>query len=328
MSSFQPYIDTSYPDYAAEAAHAPYAPGPVGGVEDTASTRPVAPTEERPEAEMPVQNDELSLSNAARAMHSGATAVSSAAIGQVDLTTLQNTHHNLGIRDLLQTFQTYDNQNAVNRYNHYLDMFTRYGVGGINSGENDPVANLRAQENHLYGNLGITGASGTNVSGAVDRWLTGDGVFTPSMWGQSSSDGFTYTPLSDEAIAAALTAAEALASYERTRIAAYLRELAQLTPNDFAFSDPTGLGELALRERREFLAMMDELLTQARIDERAAELRYVFNAAGELLLEELGLVDQEELARLEQSRDQINTYYGELLASVQQYGAGIISASM
>lgn len=328
MSSFQPYIDTSYPDYAAEAARAPYAPGPVGGVEGPASARPVAPTEERPEAETPARNDELSLSNAARAMQSGATAVSSATTGQVDLTTLQNTQYNLGIRDLLQTFQTYNNQDAVNRYNNYLDMFTRYGVGGINSGENDPVANLRAQENHLYGNLGITGASGTNVSGAVDRWLTGDGVFTPSMWGQSSSDGFTYTPLSDEAVAAALNAAESMASYERTRIAAYLRELAQLTPDDFAFSDPTGLGELALRERREFLARMDELLTQARIEERAAELRYVFSEEGELRLQELGLADQEELARLEQSRDQINSYYAALLASVQQYGAGVISDSM
>lgn len=333
MSAFQPYIDTSYPVYPAEEAAKPYEPGPVEAVSGAAPAQPVEPEEDR----LSEDNDAVALSNAAReladsrlqetAQTQNRASTDNAALEAARI------RNNLGIRELIQSFQNYNNSAALARYNNTLAMFVRYGSAAVSSGETDTVANLRAQENSAYQDLGIyysdnvTRDNREGISQAIDRWFVGEGVFMPAMLHFTSSDGFRFTPMTGEA-RMALRAADVLASYERSRIAAYLREMAALTPEDFMFYDPTGLGSLGLEQRREFLARMDALLAEARIDARAAELTYAFNAENQLDLERLGLEEREEIARLDRLREEINTYYGMLRNSVRQYDADIISSSM
>lgn len=334
MSSFQPYIDTSYPVYPAEEAAKPYEPGPVEGVSESAPVQPVETEEDR----LPEDNDAVALSNAARDLAKARleeTARNQSLASTADNAVLDaaRTRNNRGIRELIQSFQDYNNTAALARYNNSLAMFVRYGSAAVSSGESDAIANLRAQENNAYQDLGIyyadniTRDNREGISQAIDRWFVGEGVFMPAMLHFTSSDGFRFTPMTSEA-RMALRTADVLASYERSRIAAYLREMAALAPEDFMFYDPTGLGALGLEQRREFLARMDALLAQERIDARAAELTYAFNSENQLDIERLGLENSEEIARLEGLREDINTYYGMLRDSVRQYDADIISSSM
>lgn len=337
MSALQPVVYTSYSNYAVEEAERPYELPPVEPVE----AAPPASAAESAETGYPGENaepDAVTLSNAAmNAMRNPDERARSAqrqttAAGDVPAVAA-DLRNNLGIRDLLLSFAEYDNRAAAARYDSYLNMFANYGGASSVSGESDIVAGIRSQENDVYQNFGLsfsdqkTREGRERVSGAIDEWLAGTGVFSPFMLGSPSSDGFRFTPLTS-ASRASLRAADVLASYERTRVATYLREMSALTPRDFMFYDPTGLGALPLRQRREFLSRMDLLLQQARSDARAAELHYVFNAENAMDLDRLGLENNEEIARLERFRDEINTYYGQLLGSVRHYDAGIVSDAM
>lgn len=333
MSSFQPYIDTSYPIYPAEEAARPYQPAPVAGVEGTAPARQVESEENSGVDGRSATADALALSNAARELSRNADeeALRTRDISAAAAIEAVSAGENLGIRELIQSFANYNNTAALARYANSLSMFARYGSAYSTSDETDAVANLRAQENSLYQDPGafytdnVTMENREGISQAIDRWFVGEGVFMPAMLHFSSSDGFRFTPLTSEA-QKAQRAADVFATYDRSRIVAYLREMAELTPEDFMFYDPTELTELRLQERRDFLARMDELLVQAEIDARAAELRYVFNTENQLDQTLLGL-EAEEIARLELYREDINTYYGMLRESVRQYDDSIVSAS-
>lgn len=334
-SALTPYVDLPFPNLAAEEARLPHDPdAPVSGVSATTRATPVESEEARPPNDYVTSPDIYELSRAARE-RTGLARTESAedylerTAAAVDAARRED---NLGIRELIRSFQDYDNAAARARYNNFLSTFARYGGGYVNVDEGNAVANLRAQEDERYMNLGIsraeadTRATREGMSGAIDRWFVGEGVFFPAMLQYNSSDGFMFTPVSSVALQA-LRSAEALATYERTRIAAYMREMAALTPEDFMFYDPTGLGALGLEQRREFLRRIDALLLQEQVDARAADLRYVFDERGRLVLEELGL-DDENLTRIEQLRQEINSYYGQLLFSVHNYKAGIISEGL
>lgn len=342
MSTLQPYIDMPYPNYAMEEELAPNRVDPVPEVTPVVPVRPVEPFESRAPGEEVVPADAVEFSAAAREISeenaAGSVQRDSATLsGGTRFDPVANAERirdNLAIRDLIASFDNYDNSNAQARFNSYMQYFVNYAAAAGASGDAG-LADVRNRENALYASLGFMLDNAATASTpiaermalAIDSWLNGTGIFQPAMLGYSSSDGFRFTPLT-EASRASLRAADALASYERSRIAQYLREMATLTPEDFMFYDPTGLGALPLQERRDFLQRMDELLEQARIDARASELRYVFNENGQLVPEELGLADDSELQRLEAMEEIINSYYAMLIASVQQYKSGIISSSL
>lgn len=332
MSAIQPIVDIPIPNYAAEEAARPYDPDqPVTATGATTGVAAIEAEEDRSGLDYPTAQDASDISKAARAL-AEATRSETEFDREADYLDGERLRGNRGIRELIRSFENYNNGAAIAAYNNYLNMFVRYGATSSDSDENSTIAALRAQENAVYDNLGISHAEGVTrenregINGAIDRWFVGEGVFFPAMLHYTSSDGFSFTPLTAEAKAAA-RANDVTASYDRSRIATYLREMAQLTPRDFMFFDSTGLGELGLQERRDFLRRMDELLDQAGIDARAADLRYIFDEEGRIQLEELGL-DQQYETRLDQLRDEINTYYGELRYSVHQYKAGIISAAL
>lgn len=340
MSAFQPFIDLPYPNYAAEAAAQPYEAGPVESVTPVSPVRPVEPEESRIADEYPTPADLSEISRAARERSEQAYRNARQRRAEEQDRLLANRapldanriRNNQGIRELIQSFENYNNQAAVNRYNAFLGVFVRYGANYVDSGEEGAVANLRAQENQYYEDQlavsdNVTRANREGISQAIDRWFVGEGVFFPAMLNYTSSDGFRFTPLS-AAARPALRAADVMSTYDRNRIANYLRELAGLTPRDFMFYDPTGLGALPLEQRRDFLRRVQETLDQERIEARAAELRYAFNQQNQIDIDLLGLEDREELERLRRDQEAINTYYGQLLASVHQYKAGIVSEAL
>lgn len=237
---------------------------------------------------------------------------------------------NPAVRGLLSTFTGYDNRAAREAYDNYLLVVARYGVDpGVNgaiAAASDP---LQVNNATLY-NLILSRTASANremraaIGEAVDRWLAGQGVFLPGMQDYASRDGFRFTPLSEAAMQA-LRAADLLAEYEWGRIAAYLREMAALTPMDFLFYDPTGLGSLPLDARRLFLAKVDQLLAEADIATRAADLRYQFNRDGSLDFDRLGTGVPDAGERIAEvlSRNG-GDYYGQLADSIRQYGFGIV----
>lgn len=334
MSTLQPIVDIPFPNFPMDEETAPDRVDPVPEVTATTTVRAVEAPENRVPGEEILFPDTADLSPAGRRL--AETAANDAASGFDAVANAESIRNNLGIRQLIASFDNYDNQAAQRRFARYLQLFASYAATPAATGQNDAtLAALREREDELYSALGFipgnVSAASTPIEQrmavAIDNWLRGSGVFLPSMLQYSSSDGFRFSPLTD-ASRASLRAAEALASYERTRVAQYLREMSALTPEDFVFYDPTGLGELPLQQRRQFLERMDQLLQQANIDARAADLRYAFDEEGRLRAEELGLRNEEEIRRLEVLEEVINSYYGMLAASVRQYRAGIISASM
>lgn len=331
MSAIQPIVDIPIPNYAAEQAARPYDPDqPVTATGATTGVAAVEGEEDRSGLDYPTPQDAYDISKAAHALSESAK--SETEFDREADPLEGSVRDNRGIRELIRSFENYNNGAAVAAYNNYLTMFVRYGATASDTDENGAIASLRAQENAVYDNLGISHAEGVTrenregINRAIDRWFVGEGVFFPAMLHYSSSDGFSFTPLTSEARAAA-RAADVTSSYDRSRIATYLREMAQLTPRDFMFFDSTGLGELGLQERREFLRIMDEVLERLDIEARAAELRYAFDEEGRIQVEELGLEEQYQ-TRLDQLRDEINTYEGALRFSVHQYKAGIVSEAL
>ncbi len=197
------------------------------------------------------------------------------------------TTNSRSVTELLSTFENYDNSQAVSQYNNYLNVFTRYTGSVADNIQENNEANMRAAENATYQYLGIshygtvTRQVREGISNAIDRWYVGEGVFTPEMLNYSSGTGFRFSPVSPNA-QQALLYRNVLSTYDRNQIAAYLREMARLTPFDFVFYDPTGLEALTLEQRREFLRLVDSLLADAEIQARAADLQYAFTDDGEL----------------------------------------------
>ena len=341
MSVQQPY-EIPYPNLPAEQMQRPYEPPPVGAVTGAAASRSVEQEAER-STDNSAQTDMATISNTIRIWLQNAAriareraereAANEASFAEMALTNENGIRNNPAIRELLVSFQNYDNSPAVQSYDQYLSMFTGYNPAYGPPTENDLLAAAQVLENEDYFNFGITRADNETreqregISIAIDRWFVGEGVFSPLMLHHSSSDGFRFTPLS-QASRMALRAADVLASYERTRIANYLREMANLTPNDFMFYDPTGLGSLALRDRREFLAQVDRLLTQADIEARASELRYQISGDAITGVEIMDLESEQMRARIRELVEQINTYYGQLMNSIRHYGMGVVSDSM
>lgn len=189
------------------------------------------------------------------------------------------------VRELLETLANYDNAAAVRAYDRYLALFSRYGNADQLMREELAILRNEPTDEFAFRDLGIftgDGASGEQrraIAEAMDQWLAGQGVFKPEMIDFPSGLGFRISPRS-EAAENARNASEVLATNEPARIAAYLREMAQLTPADFSIYDPTGLSALTLDQRRDFLASADALLSAAGLDVRAAEITYRFNADG------------------------------------------------
>lgn len=335
MAALYPIFDIPYPNFAMEEALAPGRVRPVAEVTPVGAVRAVESREDRPEGDRTTGGDAVEVSVASRDLAS--QVAGQKVVEERDSFLLARlSRENRAIRDLLASFSEYDNSAAQERFSKYLQLFVGLAPDSSAASRNERRGRdeVRARENGLYASLGFMPADITNEGGVmsqriavmIDAWLAGRGVFVPSMLGYGSSDGFRFIPFSGEA-RGALRAGEVLSSYERVRIAQYLREMARLTPEDFLFYDPTGLSELGLGERRSFLAEMGVYLEQARVDARAAELRYVFSEGGRLELAELGLRG-DEAKRLEAFREAINTYYGMLRASVRQYGAGILSGML
>ena len=242
--------------------------------------------------------------------------------------------NNRSLRELLERFQNYDNTAARENFFRRLELYSAYG-GGMPEPvqEEAPDENVRSGEDLALASLGIppeglaTREIREGVSQAIERWFRGEGVFMPQMLGNVSPDSFWFTPQSPAAEAAE-RAADVFATYDRTRIATYLRETALLTPHDFMFSDSTGLGALSLADRRDFLTQTDRFLNRIGTDLRAAELTYSFNPNGTLNLAEIereNRLTDEALRRLDEAA---NTYYAALSASVQQYGVQIVSSAL
>ena len=331
MSVFQIY-EIPQPNYAAEEAAKPPETPPV---EPVAATTPASPIEGELARDKNGSDfqDELSLSYEARDRMLEVLELRRQEKKAANARAVYDIHNGPALRELLSSFATYDNSRAIANHSHRLAMFSSYGSDTTPTSEANAVASLRAAENEIYATMGISRSTNETreareaASRAIDLWLAGEGVFQPQMLNAPSSDGFRFTPLSD-ASQMTLRAATVLSTYERARITEYLRELANLTPNDFMFYDPTGLEELALSQRREFLARVEQLLTQAETQSRAAELRYQVTDTGTLAVETDGIADENERRRLEALSAQINTYYGQLNNSVRQYNQGIISNAL
>lgn len=355
MSALTPIVDVPAPNYAAEQAQQPYTPPPVEEVEAVSPVRAVESDEDRVPSEEPLIPSVPPVTDAADISRAGMTHTEQEAADflegtgaypgtvsqrEVDAPALDGVRilNNRGVRELISGFPRYDNAEAQRRYAARLAMFLRYNAVVGASGENSAVASLRAGENTAYAGLGMTASSiaeaaeasrtrREEMAAAIERWLEGREVFTPDMLGFASEDGFRFSPLTDES-RATLRAADVMASYDRNQIAAYLRETSTLTPNDFLFYDPTGLGQLALDERREFLAYVQRLLDEERIDARAAELQYELDQEEQLRVAEQDALDEQDRLALDRLRGDISSYYGQLLSSVKQYNAGIISGSL
>lgn len=340
---FQPYIDMPYPNYALEEAARPYEMTPVPEVTPVERVRAVESEEDRVDADQPVIPDAIEISATAKDLSDNNVADRrDGSSGQEEAPPIydpvadgERIRNNVAVRELIGTFANYDNSAEVERFTAFLDLFGSYGAPVVPAREGSQVANFRAQENALYYGLGLSNPAELtdremrdNMMRAIDRWMESVGIFLPGMLRYPSSDGFRFSPLTDRA-RLSLRSADVMATYDRSRIAQYLRELAVLTPSDFMFYDPTGLGDLPLRERRDFLSWMDSQLRQAGVtSQRAAELRYVFEN-DQLDLVELGLDDEERLAeRLYTIANTANDYYTMLKDSVQQYDAGIISSGL
>ncbi len=341
MSALAPLVPLPYPDYNADRVDDDRDVEPVPEVNPVTPVRPVDSEENRPESEAPLPpTDAAVMSNTVRtlaAQHREADLANPTPTGSrmppVSGDPLENAariRNNLGVRGLIQSFANYDNSAARRRYDAGLNMFVRYGPPRDLGAESDPVARLRLSEYKDYIAFGVTEGVTPNrayreaMAESIDRWLTGQGVFTPAMLRFASTDGFRFSPLTANA-RGALRASDVLARYDRAQTAAYLREMGALTPSDFLFYDPTGLGALALEARRDFLSFVQRILDQRRIDQRAAELQYAFDEENRIELDRLAALRQDELRRLEDAEGEINTYYGQLLQSVRQYNAGIIS---
>lgn len=339
MSAFQPYIDQPYPDFALEEARRVREAPPVPGVTPANAVRPVETEEGALPPPEPRDPDSSLISNEGRAaVEESAQAARrrrDAGLERFDpAADVQHMRDNRAVRELVATFSDYDNREAVKRFSAGLDMFVRYGGASPQTAETDTVAGLRARENLLYHNLGLSvpefaesGALRNAMMDGVDRWLEGGGVFMPAFLHYPSSDGFRFAPLSGEAELSS-RAAEVMAGYERARIASYLRELSALTPADFLFYDPTGLGDFSLSARREFLHVVDGMLLEAEIALRAAELRYILGREGRLTLEGSGLENVVDEERLEQLRREIAVQYEALHTTVPDRSGGIISEYM
>lgn len=171
--------------------------------------------------------------------------------------------NNQSVRDLMASMKAYNNTVAVEHYVNYLRTSAVYG-------------NLPPQPAAPTATVQQTTQDRTAMIRRIDSWITGTGVFQPGMIGLPTSEGFMFTPVTEEAMAA-LGYADILASASRDVLINYLARLAQLTPMNFIFYDPTGLGPLSLIERRDFLSRADELLASANIEVQAADLVYHVN---------------------------------------------------
>lgn len=335
MSALQPIVNVPYPNFPMDDELDPNRVVPVEGVTAPASVREVEAPENRPPGE------EIIVPDAAE-MSAASIALSQSRARQQEDDTFDPTamasriRDNLSVRELILSFDNYDNAMARKSYENYLRLFVNIAPEAVETQAGDAVmADIRSRENALYAALGFmpanlepdTTAYRERMALAIDSWFAGNGVFVPSMLDYSSSDGFRFTPLTAQS-RAATRAADTLSSYERTRIAQYLREMARLTPNDFMFYDPTGLGALPLEQRRQFLERVDQLLDQEGIDQRAADLQYTLDENNRLRIDDMELLEEDERRRLEALEESINSYYAMLLASVQQYSAGVISASL
>lgn len=194
-----------------------------------------------------------------------------------------------GVRELLATLVRYDNGAAVRAYEGYLALFSHYGSPTELIQEELAILRDEPVDKFAFRNLGVfTGGEADveqrrAVAVAMDRWFEGQGVFKPEMLHFPSGLGFRLSPRS-EAAHNARNASAVLATDNPAMIAAYLREMAHLTPGDFIIYDPTGLSALSLFQRRNFLANADAILTRAGIGVRAAELAYAFDADGAVVL--------------------------------------------
>ncbi|MCC8189096.1 MAG: hypothetical protein LIP77_00485 [Planctomycetes bacterium] len=337
MAAIYQFYELPYANVAAEEMRRVEDVPPVAAVEATSAVQPVRPVGERVDDGLDT-SDGLAISYAARHLVENIRHVTgagqSAASSRIDSHSLSaESRHSPALQELVAGFAGYNNDAAVRQYNYYLGMFTTYGTDQAVAEDVDALATVRSLENGVYGSMGIalageiTREMREGIGAAIDRWIREEGVYMPGMLWYASSDGFRFTPLSRSA-AATTRSADVMSTYDRIRIAAYLRELAQLTPNDFLFYDPTGLDLASLDDRREFLTRVDRLLAEERIDLLASEIHYGVDGEGSLDLQTLRELDREDQQRLEALRDQLNTYYGMLRNSVAQYQAGIISASL
>lgn len=339
MSSLTPYVYPPYPNMAAEDAERPYDPGPVQAVTPVAPVAPVREDGMGSTGTVADEADAVTISQAFRAVPE--SAARSRVAGRDSFVPAfdpvrdsERIRNNQAIRELIASLADYDNRAAQRRFDASVGVSVNYSpYAAAVTAEAAAAAPSRASDNMVYSTIGFTNPEITprdvreRIGAAIDAWLRADGVFLPIMLNYASGDGFRFAPLSDAARAAGRSAT-VMASRERNRIAAYLREMARLTPRDFMFYDTTGLGALGLEERREFLRRVDALLEQAAIDERAAELRYQLDEENRLRLVLMDLDDERERIRLEELEDQISGYYADLIASVKNYGPGIISVSM
>ncbi len=277
------------------------------------------------------------------------------------------TRRNRALLEFLRSLQIRNNRPALARYIAWLDLFTRYqmpmnGNAPNTSDRDNPLDTLQfdtpgnytappdtsvlqerileaqrlaylRRENAYYDYLGISRADNItmemreNMAVNIERWYLGEGVFMPQMLWYSDGNGFRFTPISPRA-REATRIQDILASYNRTQIAGFLREMAIVTPLEFIFFDPTRLAILTLEARRQFLSRVQAALDQAGVETRAADLRYAFDREGMLLMDQLGLQRERDRLALDRFRADLSHYYGQLADSVRQYDEGIISGSL
>lgn len=173
---------------------------------------------------------------------------------------------NTSEREYAASFAGHDNSRAVA---DYLENYQ-----GIK--KHKPKANASAPEDGESGEF-----ERHSFDGALDAWLRGEGVFGFAMLGGVTADGFRIFA-AGESRAILDEYRDAFRADDTTRMDAAQKKMAQLKPSDFAYQDLTGLGNLGLADRNDYLAIADALFTKAGLDVKATETRFIFNTKGEI----------------------------------------------
>ncbi len=301
-------------------------------VEQKRPAQAVAPVMEA--AEVP---DQVEVTSAARAPYDD-----SASLGQgqtrpaseeaVSVEERLGSAGSRSVRELVATFDSYNNSQAIASASQFIDLYSKYGGGigeSMDASANQDLAGMDPFLVLIRETLHPTSSARDireAIREAINRWFLGAGVFSPVMLGHSSRAGFRFSPLSSRSMRA-LHHRDIIATSNRAIIAAYLREMVLLRPGDFMFYDPTGLGSLGLLARWGFLSLMANLLSAAGASAHASDLHYRFNRDGTPDFDYLDRQIASARRRLSDLINQRTDAYGQMLNQYQRYGLSVISSA-
>lgn len=144
-----------------------------------------------------------------------------------------------------------------------------------------------------------------NRAESIDAWIRGESAFNLSWATDStakSASGFSFVPnehaqqVINDALQARRNGFDSLEGIAAAQEAA--KKVAELTPNDFAWTDRTGLGGLTLDERDEFRAGMAEVFAHEGIDSDASKLGLLYSYEDDVDMIDAPGVSKENSARI------------------------------